>query len=182
MLRICAQPLITHAAVPGGRVSCPPPRPHVAPTTHAGCLRCSLLPGKAVGAAACASRSWRQQLKDEVLWKELCRQEWGLDVALWPNGGIHNSFRQVCSMFFPPCIHSCPYMTGFRGTVCVCGIPLVRKCTAILAHGTYCRETYLEWQRHFPRYGRLAPRACRVCTTLYSWYQRHLPEVAASFR
>ncbi len=71
-------------------------RPGCAPLpTDVCCVCCSLLPGKAVGAAACASRSWRQQLRDEVLWKELCRQEWGLDVALWPNGGIHNSFRQV---------------------------------------------------------------------------------------
>jgi hypothetical protein len=48
-----------------------------------------------VGAATCTSRGWRLQLKDEVLWRDLCRHEWGLDVALWPNGGIHNSFRQV---------------------------------------------------------------------------------------
>jgi hypothetical protein len=133
---------------------------------------CSLLPAKAVVAAACASRSWRQQLKDEHLWKDLCRQDWGLDVALWPNGGIHNSFRQArtYTRWLMLCVLTIsPGRAGY-----------VHRWISLPV--LYCRETYLEWQRQFPLYGQLAPRACRVCTAIYSWYQRHVPEIAASFR
>lgn len=43
--------------------------------------------------AACVSRGWRSLLSDELLWRDLCRREWGIDAPLWPDGMIHSSFR-----------------------------------------------------------------------------------------
>lgn len=57
---------------------------------------CSYLPGKDCGVAACVSSGWRRLLAEEVLWRDLCSRDWGIDTPLWPDGIIRTSFRRGC--------------------------------------------------------------------------------------
>lgn len=57
------------------------------------------LTGRQCGIANCVSGSWRLLLKDDLLWRNLCHKDFGLQLPYFPDGGSASSWRATYAMW-----------------------------------------------------------------------------------
>jgi hypothetical protein len=134
----------------------------------------SKLDPASVAAASCSCKRWRRLAGKERLWEALCHRDWDLthprDANLQPATYRWADLRLIAQ--YPA--HLQAYDLVFKQSSAFSAASQ----TSVLGR----RDSYISWQRHYGRYGKLAVRMRVAWWVVEAWTAQNLPAVRATLR